>query len=193
MVKKEMEKTSKLGTTTWNYNDVETGERVYWVSLIHSGTSDSSYVRFGKVGGDEFTKVFHFPRLAYQAFVEIQKTMDDRLIQRGELDLSEIEENGGARMNKCERVKMVKAMEFIARQINDECLFEAWLIAGVADGDIEYGDLIVTPHDEEYLNYYIEDKEFAFLMRCFLDRMHMALRNGGLCCDGILSEHLSRD
>lgn len=92
MVKKEMEKTSKLGTTTWTYNDVETGERVYWVSLIHSGISDSSYVRFGKVGGDEFTKVFHFPRLAYQAFVEVQDILDTRLRQRGDLDLSEIEE-----------------------------------------------------------------------------------------------------
>lgn len=92
MVKKEMEKTSKLDTTTWTYNDVETGERVYWVSLIHSGISDTSYVRFGKVGGDEFTKVFHFPRLAYQAFVEVQDILDTRLRQRGELDLSEIEE-----------------------------------------------------------------------------------------------------
>lgn len=92
MVKKEMDKTSALGATTWNYNDVETGECVYWVSLVFSGISDSSYVRFGKVGGEEFTKVFHFPRLAYQAFVEIQKTLDARLIQRGELDLSEIEE-----------------------------------------------------------------------------------------------------
>ena len=92
MVKKEMEKTSKLGTTTWTYNDVETGERVYWVSLIHGGISDTSYVRFGKVGGDEFTKVFHFPRLAYQALVEVQSILDARLRQRGELDLSEIVE-----------------------------------------------------------------------------------------------------
>lgn len=92
MVKKEMDKTSELGATTWNYNDVETGERVYWVTMVHSGISDSSWVRFGKVGGEEFTKVFHFPRLAYQAFVEIQNILDARLIQRGELDLSEIEE-----------------------------------------------------------------------------------------------------
>lgn len=92
MVKKEMDKHSELGANTWRYNDVETGECVYWVTLVHSGISDSSYVRFGKVGGDEFTKVYHFPRLAYQAFVEIQNTLDARLMQRGELDLSEIEE-----------------------------------------------------------------------------------------------------
>ena len=92
MVKKEMVRTSALGTTTWSYNDVETGERVYWVSLVFSMISHISYVCFGKVGGDEFTKAFHSPRLAYQAFVDIQKTLDTRLIQRGELDLSEIEE-----------------------------------------------------------------------------------------------------
>ena len=92
MVKKEMDKTSELGAMTWRYNDVETGECVYWVTLVHSGISDSSWVRFGKVGGEEFTKVYHSPRLAYQAFVEIQNTLDARLIQRGELDLSEIEE-----------------------------------------------------------------------------------------------------
>jgi len=92
MVKKEMSKTSELNVTTWNYNDVETGELVYWVSLIHSGISSSSYIRFGKVGGKQFTKMFHTPRLAYQAFVETQNTLDARLIQLGELDLSEIEE-----------------------------------------------------------------------------------------------------
>lgn len=92
MVKKEMDKASELGATTWSYNDVETGERVYWVTVVRSGISESSYVRFGKVGGEEFTKVFHFPRLAYQAFVEIQNILDARLIQRGELDLSESED-----------------------------------------------------------------------------------------------------
>ena len=87
-----MDKHSKLGANTWRYNDVETGECVYWVTLVHSGISDSSWVRFGKVGGEEFAKVFNSPRLAYQAFVEIQNTLDARLRQRGELDLSEIEE-----------------------------------------------------------------------------------------------------
>lgn len=44
-------------------------------------------------------------------------------------------------MNRIERIKMVKAMEFIARQVNDENVFERWLIGGVSDGDIEYGEL----------------------------------------------------
>ena len=87
-----MDKHSELGANTWRYNDVETGECVYWVTLVHSGISDSSWVRFGKVGGKQFTKMFHTPRLAYQAFVETQNTLDAKLIQRCELDLSEIEE-----------------------------------------------------------------------------------------------------
>ena len=39
-------------------------------------------------------------------------------------------------MNKTERVKFVKAMEYICRSINDETIFDAWLMNGVADGDI---------------------------------------------------------
>ena len=50
--------------------------------------------------------------------------------------------------NMRDRLKMVKAMEFIARQINDEEVFESWLVMGVADDDIPYGDLEVTTADE---------------------------------------------
>lgn len=50
-------------------------------------------------------------------------------------------------MNKIERIKCVKAMEFLARQINDEEVFEEWLMDGVADGDIDVGDLDVKGDD----------------------------------------------
>lgn len=40
---------------------------------------------------------------------------------------------------------MVKAMEYIARQINDEEVLMPWLQLGVADGDIYYGDLDAAP------------------------------------------------
>lgn len=88
-------------------------------------------------------------------------------------------------MKKAERIKMVKAMEFIARQINDEEIFDGWLINGVADGDIEYGDL--SGEDEEFDEYYIEDDAFKDLMGCFLRRMASARKNGGLYCDGVMS------
>ena len=39
-------------------------------------------------------------------------------------------------MNKIERAKLVKAMEYICRNVNNEEVFEEWLILGVGDGDI---------------------------------------------------------
>lgn len=92
-------------------------------------------------------------------------------------------------MHKIERLKMVKAMEYIARQINDEEVFyDLWLISGVADGDIEYGDLSVSAKDAEELECYIEDKEFADLMRLFLKTMRIASKSGGLYCDKVVSK-----
>ena len=91
-------------------------------------------------------------------------------------------------MNTTERIKMVKAMEFIARQINDEGVFEGWLIGGVADEDIKYGDLEVRDEDREELEVYIEDESFADLMHTFLYVMKNASRSGGLCCDKVVDK-----
>ena len=84
-------------------------------------------------------------------------------------------------MNAKERYEMVRAMETIARAVNDEDVFEGWLMCGVADGDIDE-----TTTDEE-LEYYIDDKHFAELMDTFLRVMSRAKRSGGLYCDGIVS------
>ena len=78
---------------------------------------------------------------------------------------------------------MIKAMEFIVRQINDEDVFVPWLSVGVADGDIKYGDLNATPEDEENLDFWLDDEEFRGLMECFLRRMKGAIRSGGLFCN----------
>ena len=91
-------------------------------------------------------------------------------------------------MNAPERIKMVKAMEFITRQINDEGVFEDWLSGGVADGDIKYGDLEVRDEDREDLAVYIEDESFADLMHTFLYVMKNASRSGGLCCDKMVDK-----
>ena len=91
-------------------------------------------------------------------------------------------------MNKQERTKMVKAMEYIARQINDEEVLMPWLQLGVADGDIEYRDLDPPPSDvADYAEDYIEDRDFADLMDAFLWCMSKAYKSGGLYCDGIVS------
>lgn len=83
-----------------------------------------------------------------------------------------------------DRVKMVKAMEFICRQINNEDIFMRWLYAGVADGDIEYGDL---EYDDKFDDYYINDGEFLDLMKLFLRLMKQAYNDGGLFCGGVVS------
>lgn len=82
------------------------------------------------------------------------------------------------------RRKMVAAMEYIARQINDEDIFVGWLMNGVADGDIPYGDLTGESVDD----CYIEDDAFAELMGCFLRRMKGAYSSGGLYCNGVVSK-----
>lgn len=87
---------------------------------------------------------------------------------------------------KKERTRMVKAMEFICRQINDESVFEPWLYGGVADGDIYYGDF--DPVDDN-VEIYIDDDSFADLMGCFLRRMKHANESGGLYCGGIVSKN----
>lgn len=87
-----------------------------------------------------------------------------------------------------ERVKMVKAMEFIARQVNHEGVFEHWLALGVADGDIEYGDLSSNGADDDAAWYADDDKGFAELMDTFLDVMAAASKRGGLYCDGVVSK-----
>ena len=91
-------------------------------------------------------------------------------------------------VDKTERMKLVLAMEFIARQINDEAVFDGWLMNGVADGDIEYGRLEIKSDDAETLSYYIEDEEFAELMALFLRVMRRADKSGGLYCDGVVSK-----
>lgn len=87
-------------------------------------------------------------------------------------------------MNTIIRAKMVLAMEFIARQINDEDVFDGWLMNGVEDGDIDYGSFNVDEVDE----WYIEDENFRDLMDCFLRKMAAAKDSGGLYCDQIATK-----
>ena len=92
-------------------------------------------------------------------------------------------------MNKVVRVKMIKAMEFIARNLNDEEIFETWLMAGIADGDIPFGSLTVEPDDFENLEYYMDDETFADIMDTFMDIMSSAAKeSGALYCDHVVSK-----
>lgn len=86
-------------------------------------------------------------------------------------------------MNTKERIEKVRAMETLARSINDERVFLTWLSLGVADGDITEN----TPDEE--LEFYIEDDtSFADLMHTFLRCMSNAYKNGGLYVDNVVSK-----
>ena len=86
------------------------------------------------------------------------------------------------------RIKMLKAMEYIARSTNNEELFMLWLYAGVPDGDIKYGDLRVSKDDLRLLDY-TDDETFANIMHCFLKLMHNIFEDdSGLYCDDVLSK-----
>ena len=78
-----------------------------------------------------------------------------------------------------ERAKMVLAMEYICRHLNDEDDFMVWLMGGAPDGDIKYGETDPETVDD----YYLETNTFRELMECFLRRMKYAEKGGGLCCD----------
>lgn len=95
-------------------------------------------------------------------------------------------------MNRTERIKMVKAMEYIARQINAEDVFYGWLMVGVADGDIPYGDLTAADDDNDEAYYYTDDAQFSELMFHFLRKMRQAGADGGLACDGVCSGEIIR-
>ena len=84
-------------------------------------------------------------------------------------------------MSYKERAQVVRAMETMCRCINDEEVFEPWLMVGVADGDI---DEYTTDED---LEFYCEDDVFSELMYYFL-RLMKAAEKGGLYCDGVVSK-----
>ena len=86
-------------------------------------------------------------------------------------------------MNLSRRAKVVRAMETIARCVNDEEVFYPWLLCGVADGDVD------DDTTDEDLEYYCEDKTFADLMERFLDLMTAAKKSGGLYEDKIVSKY----
>ena len=77
------------------------------------------------------------------------------------------------------RKRAILAMEYLARCINDETVFEPWLICGVADGDIPLGSF-----DTEYVDdWYIEDENFGEICELFTRLMARANKSGGLYCD----------
>lgn len=86
-------------------------------------------------------------------------------------------------MDTKKRCEIVRAMELLARAVNNEDIFYPWLMVGVADGDIGQNTA------DEDLSCYIEsDEDFADLMDTFLVLMRNAYEDGGLCVDNVVSK-----
>jgi len=84
-------------------------------------------------------------------------------------------------MNTLKRVAMVRAMELVMRQLNDEDIFMSWLVEGVADGDAEQSDLYIA-------ETYCDDETFKELMGLFVSLMYRVGKDqSGLYCDDVLS------
>lgn len=86
------------------------------------------------------------------------------------------------KMNLKERAEVVRAMEVLARSVNNENFFDSWLVCGVADGDIN------PRTTDEDLEYYCDDDSLSDLMTLFLKIMNRAWKDGGLYCDGVTSK-----
>ena len=85
------------------------------------------------------------------------------------------------RKNALERVEMVKAMDTIIRNLNDEEQIDYWLRYGVADHDEELTE------EDAYL-YADDDDNFKELMRTFqVIIANDARHNGGFYVDGVIS------
>lgn len=91
-------------------------------------------------------------------------------------------------MDKKERIQMLKAMEIIMRNLNDEELIMIWLSDGIPDG---------TPlDDDEAFEDFTDDVTFADIMDTFVYIMGKACpepetakkRKGTLYCDGVVNE-----
>ena len=74
---------------------------------------------------------------------------------------------------KAEKANLVLAMEYMMRNCASD-VPEGWLMCGVADGDIEYGETDAGRVDD----YYLEDENFEELVECFNRQMRVLRRDG---------------
>ena len=74
--------------------------------------------------------------------------------------------------NVAKRIELIKAMDMIARRINDESIVSSWLAWGVPDGLVKEGD--------ESIEGYTDDETLKGFMDCFMRCMVRASKSGGL-------------
>ena len=66
-----------------------------------------------------------------------------------------------------DRYNLIKAMEIVIRNINDESIIERWLVNGVADGDLDSTTLGLSADEIDNLEYYDDNDNFKDLMNLF--------------------------
>ena len=81
--------------------------------------------------------------------------------------------------NTARRVELVKALDTVARCINDEdILVGGWFAGGVPDGLVREGDASIEG--------FTSDEDLKDFMDCFMRCMVRASKSGGLCyIDGV--------
>lgn len=84
-----------------------------------------------------------------------------------------------------ERIKMLKAMDFIARSFNDERAIHAWLNCGLPDGTMEAGTLSDYADDDDTFADVMDS--FVYVMATFC-RSNKEERAATLYCDGVCSK-----
>lgn len=71
------------------------------------------------------------------------------------------------------RAEAIRAMDFLARSINDEVIcIDYWFCDGVADGDVNGAET------DEDLDYYTEEDNFVEIAMLFVRCMNMARKDG---------------
>ena len=84
--------------------------------------------------------------------------------------------------NDSERYAIIRSMDMLARQTNNETALEMWFEQGISDGDSD------TETSDEMLNDYISDEKFRDVLDTFLCVMCESYKQGGLSVDGVNSE-----
>ena len=77
------------------------------------------------------------------------------------------------RLTKEEKANLILAMEYMMRNCATD-VPEGWLMCGVADGDLKYGETDKDMVDE----YYTENESFKEIVECFTRNMPKLKRVG---------------
>ena len=85
------------------------------------------------------------------------------------------------------QAKMVIEMDNIARCVNDENIFDSWLMCGVPDGDIPYNPTISMKYIDKIAEMY-DEYDFKVFVGCFLRCMKSAGKDG-LYVDGVVANN----